>query len=37
MGADNLSSLLWHERNLLDLLTFKLETEQLLLTAGKSK
>lgn len=37
MGAENLSSLLWLERDLLDLLTFKLEEEQLLLTAGKSK
>lgn len=37
MGAENLSSLLWLERDLLDLLTFKLEVEQLLLTTGKSK
>lgn len=37
MGANNLSSLLWRERGLLDLLTFKLETEQLLLISGKSK
>lgn len=36
-AADNLSSLLWRERELLDLLIFKLETEQLLLTAGKTK
>jgi hypothetical protein len=37
MGADTLSSLLWHERELLDLLTFKLEEEQLILTSGKTK
>lgn len=37
MGANELSSLLWHERELLDLLIFKLEEEQLLLTAGKTK
>lgn len=37
MGAQNLSSVLWKERNLLDLLTFKLEEEQLLLTAGKTR
>lgn len=37
MGADNLSSLLWHERELLDMLTFKLVEEQLLLKAGASK
>lgn len=29
--------MLWRERNLLDLLTFKLEEEQLLLTAGKTR
>lgn len=37
MGANELSSLLWHERELLDLLIFKLEEEQLLLTAGKTR
>lgn len=37
MGADNLSSLLWHERELLDMLTFKLVEEQLLLKTGASK
>jgi hypothetical protein len=37
MGANELSSLLWHERELLDLLIFKLEEEQLLLTAGRSR
>ncbi|WP_022883831.1 flagellar protein FlgN [Glaciibacter superstes] len=37
MGANELSALLWRERELLDLLTFKLEEEQLLLTAGKTR
>lgn len=37
MGAHELSVLLWRERELLDLLIFKLEEEQLLLTAGSSK
>lgn len=37
MGANELSALLWHERELLDLLLFKLEEEQLLLAAGKSR
>jgi hypothetical protein len=37
MSAQDLSALLWRERELLDLLTFKLEEEQLLLTAGKSR
>ena len=37
MGANDLSTLLWRERELLELLMFKLEEEQLLLTAGKSK
>lgn len=37
MGAQELSALLWRERELLELLTFKLEEEQLLLTAGKSR
>jgi flagellar biosynthesis/type III secretory pathway chaperone len=37
MGANELSALLWHERELLDLLIFKIEEEQLLLTAGKSR
>jgi flagellar biosynthesis/type III secretory pathway chaperone len=32
-----LSARLWQERELLDLLTFKLEEEQLLLTAGKTQ
>jgi len=33
----DLSARLWHERELLDLLTFKLEEEQLLLTAGRTR
>lgn len=37
MGAQELSTMLWRERSLLDLLTFKLEEEQLLLTAGKTR
>ena len=37
MSANDLSTLLWRERELLDLLVFKLEEEQLLLTAGRSK
>lgn len=37
MGAQELSAVLWRERELLDLLVFKLEVEQLLLMAGKSR
>ncbi|WP_423921930.1 flagellar protein FlgN [Frigoribacterium sp. 2-23] len=37
MGANELSALLWRERELLELLTFKLEVEQLLLTAGRTR
>lgn len=37
MGAQELSAVLWRERELLDLLVFKLEVEQLLLVAGKSR
>lgn len=37
MGANELSALLWRERELLELLLFKLEEEQLLLAAGKSR
>ena len=37
MSANELSNLLWRERELLELLVFKLEEEQLLLTAGRSK
>ena len=37
MGAQELSTRLWQERELLDLLVFKLEEEQLLLTSGKTR
>lgn len=37
MTANELSALLWRERELLGLLTFKLEEEQLLLTTGNTK
>ncbi|NJC21206.1 transposase [Arthrobacter pigmenti] len=37
MGAHELSALLWQERELLELLVFKLEEEQLLLTAGRTR
>lgn len=37
MGANELSALLWKERELLELLQFKLEEEQLLLISGKSR
>jgi hypothetical protein len=37
MSANELSACLWRERELLDLLAFKLEEEQFLLTAGKSR
>ncbi len=37
MGAQELSSLLWKERELLELLTFKLEEEQLILTSGNTR
>jgi hypothetical protein len=37
MGLADLSSILWRERELLELLLFKLEEEQLLLTAGQSR
>lgn len=37
MSATELSALLWRERELLELLIFKLEEEQLLLTAGKTR
>ena len=36
-AVHDLSALLWQERELLDLLTFKLEEEHLLLTAGKTQ
>ncbi|MFB0835340.1 flagellar protein FlgN [Arthrobacter halodurans] len=37
MGTNELSVLLWKERELLELLQFKLEEEQLLLVAGKTR
>lgn len=37
MGANELSASLWRERNLFELLEYKLEVEHLLLTAGTSK
>lgn len=37
VGVNELSAMLWRERELLELLLFKLEEEQLLLTAGKSR
>lgn len=37
MSANELSAALWRERELLDLLVFKLEEEQLLLAAGKAR
>lgn len=37
MSIQALDSLLWNQRQLLETLTFKLETELLLLTAGKSR
>ncbi|MDO9380443.1 MAG: flagellar protein FlgN [Nocardioidaceae bacterium] len=37
MSMEDLSSVLWHERELLDLLVFKLETEQLVLASGRTR
>jgi len=37
MGAHELSALLWRERELLDVLQFTLEVEQLLLTTGNTR
>ncbi len=37
MGLRELSSILWRERQLLELLLFKLEEEQLLLAAGSTR
>jgi hypothetical protein len=37
MGLTDLSSILWRERELLELLLFKLEEEQLLLAGGRSR
>ncbi|WP_308116631.1 flagellar export chaperone FlgN [Occultella gossypii] len=36
MGVQELSAAIWHQRNLLELLLFKLTEEQLLLTAGRT-
>ncbi len=36
MSVNDLSAVLWRERELLELLTFKLEEEQLILAAGRS-
>ncbi|BDZ39176.1 flagellar export chaperone FlgN [Microbacterium suwonense] len=37
MGANELSMLLWRERELLEMLVFKLEEQELLLAAGRSR
>jgi len=37
MGLPEVSTILWRERNLLELLLFKLEEERLVLTAGLSR
>ncbi len=37
MSMENLSSILWRERELLELLLFKLEVEQLVLTSGRTQ
>src|SRR5690606_32501974 len=37
MGANEVCATLWRERELLELLLFKLEEEQLLLTTGKTR
>jgi FlgN protein len=37
VGANELSAMLWRERELLELLIFKLEEEQLLLMSGKTR
>ena len=37
VGANELSALLWRERELLELLVFKLDVEQLLLSAGRTR
>lgn len=37
MGANELTALLWRERELLDLLIFKLTEEQLLLSGGQTR
>src|SRR5438045_4734995 len=37
MGLAELSSILWRERDMLELLLFKLEEEQLVLAAGRTR
>jgi hypothetical protein len=37
MGLADLASMLWRERELLELLVFKLEEEQLVLAAGRTR
>ncbi|MCQ9162492.1 flagellar protein FlgN [Arthrobacter sp. STN4] len=37
MGPEELTNLLWRERELLDLLVFKLDEEQLILQSGKTR
>lgn len=37
MGLSELSNVLWHERQLLELLLFKLEEEQLVLASGRPR
>ena len=37
MGLSEVSNILWQERHLLELLVFKLEEQQLLLAAGRSR
>src|SRR5687768_14505732 len=37
MGLSEVSNILWRERQLLELLLFKLEVEQLLLASGKTR
>src|SRR5437870_12508885 len=37
MGLQEVSTTLWQERNLLELLLFKLEEEQLLLASGRTR
>ena len=37
MGLEEVSAILWRERQLLDLLLFKLEEEQLVLAAGRTR
>ena len=37
MGLSEVSNILWRERQLLQLLLFKLETEQLILSNGRTR